>query len=151
MSNTRPMETRSSRGGYAVAIAINLALIYAVHQLWDVVPLLTGDFERLIWPMTASLAVGTIANFLYLVYDAPWFKSLSNIGVLGVSLAVTVRIYQVFPFDFSAFGFDWSQTARVFLWLVMIGTGLAMVVEAARLLSSGMRMIDPPDDRTALA
>lgn len=62
MTNIGLWETRSSRGGYAVALAINLALIYAVHQLWDVVPFLTSDFERLIWPLTASLAVGIIAS-----------------------------------------------------------------------------------------
>jgi uncharacterized membrane protein YesL len=98
------------------------------------VPFLTSDFSRLVAFISVSLGLTIAANALYLAYDPAWFKSLSQIGLLFVSLAVTIRIYQVFPFDFSAYSIAWSQMTRWFLILAMAGTCIGMLAEAAKLL-----------------
>ena len=129
----RPVE----RTTYLIAIAGNLLLLYATHNLWHVVPFLTDDFRRVIWPVTASLLVGVVVNLAYLAFDPRWFKSMTNVGVLGVSLAVTIRMYQVFPFDFSRYAFDWAVVARVLLVLGMAGATITTIVALVRLLVGG--------------
>lgn len=141
----RPVE----RTTYLIAIAGNLLLLYATHNLWHVVPFLTDDFRRVIWPVTASLLVGVVVNLAYLAFDPRWFKSMTNVGVLGVSLAVTIRMYQVFPFDFSAFAFDWAPVVATLLWVVMVGTAVAMVIEAVRTPLALFEWLDERSARSA--
>jgi hypothetical protein len=42
-------------------------------------------------------------------------KSLGDLVTTGVSLAVLVRIWQVFPFDFAGWSVDWSWLVRLVL------------------------------------
>jgi hypothetical protein len=66
-------------------------------------------------------------------FDPPWFKSLTRIGLNLISLIVTIRMLQVFPFDFSGYRFDWEIVTRVVLILAIIGTAIAVVVETVKL------------------
>jgi hypothetical protein len=43
---------------------------------------------------------------------------------------------QVFPFDFSAYVFDWEVVARVVLVLAIIGASIGAVAEIAKLVKS---------------
>ncbi|MDH5421186.1 MAG: hypothetical protein OEY55_05235 [Acidimicrobiia bacterium] len=129
------------RFGYLVAIAVNFGLIAVANNIleWDIVPFLTSDFSRLVGFISLSLGLTIAANTIYLVFDPPWFKSLSQIGLFLVSLAVTIRIYQVFPFDFSSFDFDWSVMTRWLLIIAMAGTCIGMLAEAAKLVRAVLR------------
>ena len=131
-----PPPAAARRAGYVVAIAVNLGLLAVVNNIleWDVVPFLTSDFSRLVGFISVSLALTIVANVIYLAYDPPWFKSLAQIGLTLVSLAVTIRIYQVFPFDFSSYSIAWSQMTRWILIIAMAGTCIGMLVEAGKLL-----------------
>jgi hypothetical protein len=42
----------------------------------------------------------------------------------------------VFPFDFSAYQFDWEIVARFVLVLAIIGSSIGALVEAIKLVSS---------------
>jgi hypothetical protein len=42
-------------------------------------------------------------------------------------------MFQVFPFDFSGYQFDWEIVTRVVLILAIIGTAIAVVVETVKL------------------
>ena len=125
-----------TRFGYLVAIAVNFGMVAVVNNIleWDVVPFLTSDFSRLVSFISLSLSLTIAANVIYLAFDPPWFKSLSQIGLLLVSLAVTIRIYQVFPFDFSSYDFDWSLMTRWILIIAIAATCIGMLAEAAKLV-----------------
>ncbi|MDH3261409.1 MAG: hypothetical protein OEM81_05340 [Acidimicrobiia bacterium] len=141
MTQTKPNPSKASpspatrRFGYSVAVLINAAMLVAVNNLlaWDILSFLTDDFERVIPIITVSLGASIFVNLVYLFYDPGWFKSLSQIGLLGISMAATVRIYQVFPFDFSAFEFNWTTATRVVLILAMVGVGIGVVAELVKL------------------
>ncbi len=138
--------TRAGRRfGYLVAIAVNFGLIAVVNNIldWDVVPFLTADFSRLVGFISISLGLTIAANVAYLAYDPAWFKSLTQIGLLLVSLAVTIRIYQVFPFDFSTYSIAWSQMTRWILIIAMAGTCIGMLVEAGKLLRAVLKGQQP--------
>lgn len=133
-SMERTRETRTTRTGYLAAIVVNVAMLFVVHRLleWGLVPFLTEDFRRLLPIVSLSLASTVVVNVLYLTYDPGWFRSLTQLGLNAISLAVVVRTYQVFPFDFSAYGFDWTGLVRLALVAVMVAIGIALVVEVVR-------------------
>lgn len=136
-TGTRPPPPIAARRfGYVVAIAVNFGLIAVVNNIldWDVAPFLTSDFSRLVGFISLSLGLTIAANFAYLAYDPAWFKSLTQICLLLVSLAVTIRVYQVFPFDFSSYDFDWLTMTRWILIIAMVGTCIGMLTEVAKVL-----------------
>jgi hypothetical protein len=131
---TKPTPT-GTRFGYVLAAAINLALVYVVHNLltWDVAPFLTNDFDRVAPIITVSLVATAVFNVIYVFYDPAWFKSLTQIGTLAISIAATARMYQVFPFDFSAYDFDWETLAKVVMIIAIVGAGIAIITEFVKL------------------
>ena len=84
--------------------------------------------------LNLSLTATILVNLVYLAFDAEWFKSLCELGLLSISLAVTIRLYQVFPFDFSAYDVDWAVLARIVLIIAMVGVGIAMIVQVVKLI-----------------
>jgi hypothetical protein len=56
-----------------------------------------------------------------------------------IGLVVTVRIFRVFPFDFSEYDFPWAGTTRAILILAMVGVCIGMIVEAVKLLGRAAR------------
>ena len=56
--------TASRRAGYAVAVAINAAMLWLIHVWpgWDALPFLTADFEAVLWLVDVSLVVTIVVN-----------------------------------------------------------------------------------------
>jgi hypothetical protein len=134
-----PMVTTTSdvarRSGYVIAIAVNVVMLYVVNNLlaWNILPFLTDDFGRVLWLIDVSLLATIMVNFVYVAYDQRWFRSLGQIGLSLISLVVAVRMYQVFPFDFTGSTFDWTQIARVVIIFTILGTAIGAMVEAFKL------------------
>ncbi len=139
VAETRTPKTKSAapgkQFGYTLAALINLALVYVVHNLlvWDVAPFLTDDFEKVLPIITVSLVATAVMNVLYLFYDARWFKSFTQIGLLGISIAATARLLQVFPFDFSDYEFDWATLVKVVMIIAIVGAAIGVITEFVKL------------------
>jgi hypothetical protein len=133
--------------GYLIAIALNIVMLVVANTLlaWDVLPFLTDDFADVLWLIDISLLATIGVNFVYLGYDPGWFKSVCQIGLAAISMAVTLRMYQVFPFDFSGSEFDWAWTVRFLMVLGMIGIGIGVLVELVKLARGNY--LDPPTNR----
>lgn len=125
----------TGRSGYVAAIIVNIALIFVVDNLlaWNLLPFLTNDFTEVAGLIKVSLGATIVVNFLYLVYDEPWFKSLTRIILGGFSLAVGVLMYRVFPFNFEPYGFNWTLTAQTLLIVAIVGTSIAILVDLVKL------------------
>lgn len=123
------------RVGYAVALAVNIALLVIVNNVldWGWFSWLTADLGRVLPFINASLGASIAANAVYLFYDRPVFKSLAELGLLVISLISTIRVWQVFPFDFSAYDFSWGTLVRWLLGLGIFGICAAMLVQLAQL------------------
>lgn len=132
----RTQPTTANRVGYVIAIVINAALLVVVNNLlaWGWISWLTDDFEEVLPLLNVSLTATILVNLVYLAYDAEWFKSLCELGLLSISLAVTIRLYRVFPFDFSAYDVDWAVLVRIVLIIAMVGVGIAMIVQVVKLV-----------------
>ena len=126
------------RFGYSVAIVINAALLVLVNNVlvWDWFVWLTDDFEQVLPLLSLSLAASILVNVVYLFYDRAWFKSASQILVSVIGLGVAVRTLRVFPFDFSAYEFNWAAVARVVLILGVVGITVGIISEVVKLVKS---------------
>jgi hypothetical protein len=121
------------RTGYAIAAAINAAIAYAINVRpgWQALPFLTEDTRQLLGLVNLSLAAGLIANLVYLAHDPPRVKAAGDLVTTGIALAVLVRVWQVFPFDFGRYTFDWALLVRVLLVIAGAGAGVAVLVQLA--------------------
>jgi hypothetical protein len=136
MSHTAERPGRTGRRlGYAVAIAVNAAGLIVVNNVldWGWFSWLTEDFREVLPILNVSLAASIAANLAYLVFDPRRFKALAELVLLSISLAVTIRMLQVFPFDFSAYGFSWDVVARSLLGLAIFGIVVGMISQVAQL------------------
>ena len=108
-----------------------------VRPGWRELPFLTESFTQVLWLINLSIIVSATVNAIYLVFDPAWFKSVAQILVLTVGLVASIRMWQVFPFDFSAYSFNWAGLTRVLLALGIVGSIVAIVTELVRLAKRG--------------
>jgi hypothetical protein len=130
------------RVGYAFGVAANAVLLVLVNRWpgWEELSFLTPDTERVLGIVNLSLAVGLAANLAYLVLDRPVVKRVGDLVTTAVGLAAMVRVWQVFPFDFSDYRFDATVLVRVLLVIGIVGSVIALVVA---LFSLGRRRGTP--------
>ena len=127
----------SRKSGYVVAVAVNLIILILVNDRpgWRELPFLTADFAGILWLINLSIVASAVVNLAYLWYDPSWFRSVCQIGVTAIGLAAAIRLWQVFPFDFSAYSFNWTTFTRLLLALGIFGSIMAILVELVRLTS----------------
>jgi hypothetical protein len=131
----------AKRFGYVAAALVNAVLLFVANNVlaWGWPAFLTGDFADLLPLINLSLGLTILFNIAYLNYDPDWFKAVTRIGLDVISMVLAVRTFQVFPFDFSAYSFDWDPVARFTIVLAMIGIGIGLLVELVNLLRSAIR------------
>lgn len=124
------------RADHVVAIGVNVILYYLINRSpgWAAVPFLTSATTEVLGWVNATLVAGFVANALYVVWDPRWFKALGDIVTTSIGLLSMLRIWQVFPFDFGASGFDWPLVARIALGLGIGGSIIAIVVAVVTVL-----------------
>lgn len=124
----QPVATR--RLGYVIAIGINLLLLYLINGSpgWQAVPFLTDATVLLLGLVNASLILAVAANLVYVLWDPRWLRALGDVATTSIGLAVMVRTWQVFPFDFGTPSVDWDLVARVALGIAIGGTSIAIIV-----------------------
>ncbi len=132
------------RIGYGVAVVFNLIFLVIVNNIleWGWVSWLTEDFETLLPIINLSLWASVVVNLVYILYDTKWFKTLCETGLVTISLLVAIRTWQVFPFDFSEYSFDWETAARTILVLAIVGMAIALVVNVVRLIVFAARFAE---------
>ena len=118
------------RVGYVVAVLVNAAVLYAVNVWpgWQALPFLTEDMRLVLGLVNASMLVSIVANMVYFLVDPRWLKALGDIVTTAVGIAALVRMWQVFPFDFSGSSFDWALVVRVAMGVAIGGSAIALVV-----------------------
>lgn len=138
-------EERRSRparqAGYVVAIVINALILWVANNLlaWGWFSWLTDDFVDVLPAINASLIVTIIAYALYVAYDGEWFRALGDIVTGIYSLLAGIAMWQVFPFDFSAYAFDWALVARILVGLGLFGVSVGILVNVVKLLAMLVR------------
>jgi hypothetical protein len=137
----------SRRVGYVIAVAVNAALLIVLNAEpgWQGLSFLTSATPQVLGLVNASLAVSLAVNLVYLGHDPRWLKSLGDLVTAGFTLAVAVRLRQVFPFAFHGSA-AWLATAmHVILIIGIVGASIAIVVQLVTLTLLASHL--PPQHR----
>jgi len=96
-----PPGPASRRFGYVVGAAVNALLLYLINRNpgWEAVPFLTGDTIQVLGVVNASIAVGLVANLVYVVWDPTWLRSLGELATTSIGVLAMVRFWRVWPVD----------------------------------------------------
>ncbi|WIM92923.1 hypothetical protein ACTOB_004882 [Actinoplanes oblitus] len=126
----------SRRFGYGVAATINILLIYLVNVRpgWAAVPFLSADTAQIIPLVNASLVVGLVVDAVQFVRDPRWLVALGGLATTAIGIAVLVRMWRVFPFDFGDASFDWTLLFRFGIAACLVGALIGFIVQAVTLL-----------------
>ena len=132
VTRSRP-RVASRRAGYVVAVGVNALLLYLLNRSpgWQSVPFLTDAMNRVIGVVNLSITAGLVANLVYLVRDPTWLKALGDLATTCAGVLATLRIWQVWPFDFPA-GSPWNLLAHVALGLGLVGGAIGIVESTVR-------------------
>lgn len=148
-SHPRKAARRPSRGarviGYAIAVAINLVLLWAVNVTpgWRWLPFLTEDFSAVVGFVSISLLAGAAVNLVYLGYDPHWLKRLGDAATGVIAVVVLVLLLRVFPFSLGPAWAGWETPLRIVLVLATVGTAISVVANLALALRDA---VNPPVD-----
>ncbi len=128
------------RSGNIVPVVVNAVMLWGAHRVlgWGWFPFLTPAWNQVLPILTASLVVAIVVNVLYLGYDGVWLKAPGNILMAALGIAVSVRMWRVFPFDFSAYAFQWTTLARILIVLSIVGSAIAILYELNRVARAAM-------------
>lgn len=127
------------RIGHVAAVVANGVFLWIVHHVveWGWPEFITSDFDDLVPVMTVSLVAGMVANACFVVYDRGRFRGGADLVTAVIDVVVTVRFWQVFPFDFDG-GF-WTAVFRVLLVVGIVGTTVRVVTSLGRLATGADR------------
>lgn len=128
------------RVGYLVASVINLGLLWAANQLleWGWPSWLTEDFAEVLPIIGLSLGTSAVVYLVWIVWDPPLVKLACDLITLTLSIAVGIVTWNVFPFDFTPYAFDWATLARWVIALSLLGTGIAWAVKLVQLATTAV-------------
>ncbi|WP_200938540.1 hypothetical protein [Cellulomonas sp. Root137] len=136
-TSSRPRPPRSARRvGYLIGALVDGAILWLVNISpgWQVVPFLTPELGSVLPLVNLSIAVGLVANLVYVLVDPPWLRAAGDAIVPAVGLLPLIALWRVFPFAFEDQSFDWELVVRILLGLGIVGSLIGIVVALATLL-----------------
>lgn len=137
--NGRP-PTVARRFGYLVAAGITALMAYVLNVWpgWERIPFVTGAAADVMGVVNVALLAGVAFNLVYLAYDPPRFKAFGDLVATAAGLVVLVRLWQVYPFDFSGYAFSWDAVTRTLIVLGTVASGIGILTQLVILARGGM-------------
>ena len=129
--------TPVKRFGYVVAATVNGVMLWAAHQLldWGWPSFLTDEFEQVLGLVAASLIAGIVVNLTLAIHHRGRVRALADLVTATFGLVVGLRMWQVFPVDFTGYATDWSGPVRVALGVGIGATGIAIIANLVKLVT----------------
>lgn len=139
MADRQPVSVR--RTGYVAAAIVNLLLLWVANHLleWEWPPFLTPEYDDLLPWIQVSLGATVAANVLWAVRDPAWSRHLGQVALDVVTVVVSIRTWQVFPFDFTTYSDLWEMGARALIIVGGVGAAIGVIAELARAITAAGR------------
>jgi hypothetical protein len=111
---------------------------------WTRYPFFTEDINLWLPILTTALAVGIIGHIILIARDRYILREVTYIVVNAFALWTVATLLSIFPFDFSVIPNPTAVDAtylgvRVFLILLSVGIGIAILVRMIRLVVNIVR------------
>lgn len=139
-TTSAPGSVVASRGtrrfGYAVAAAVNVGMLVLVNNVLnsDNFPWVTSELTEVLPVINVTLIVGIVANVVFILSDVHPIKPAGDVITAAVGMVAGISILRVFPFDFSAYDFNWEFVTRAILIVSIVGSAIGVVVSGAKAL-----------------
>lgn len=129
----------SRRIGYVFVIAFSLIFLWIINnfQAWDWI-FITDEWSQVDQVVRYSIYLNIIVNAVFVFMDGRLLYFVGRLVTDGFGIYVSVRMFQVFPFNFKNLFGGWEWANAVFPWLIIlgiVGIGIAIVVRTVRLMS----------------
>lgn len=124
--------------GYIITIIFNLIFLYIFNNFlnWNI-NFVTEKLNDSLFYINLSLVAGIVANFLLIFYDEKLFKNGLEMITNIFSFIAAYYIFINYPFDFSKVSdFNFDLLIKICLVVAMVGIGIAVFVNLAKLLKS---------------
>ncbi|WP_285248507.1 hypothetical protein [Pseudarthrobacter sp. efr-133-R2A-89] len=132
------MADRISTGGSGNigSAVVNALLLYGLNIWpgWQVLPFLTSGMVRVLDLINASLIAGIVVGVVCVLIRARALLAVGNLVALGFGVAAIIRVWEVFPFDFTGGWTGWPVLVRVLLVIAMVGSVFGAVAELVNLV-----------------
>jgi hypothetical protein len=124
------------RFGYVVTIVLSVVVVYLANNIvaWGWFPWLTADFDEVVPYISVAVIASIVVNAIYIVHDAAWLKAIGETISLVLTVIANVQLLRVFPFDYSAYQWNWAGIVRVALILATIGMIAGIIAQVATLV-----------------
>ena len=124
--------------GGIISVAISIGMLIFINYYYDVIPVLTEDFEKWIPYANASLTVTIVGQILLIFFSKGFFKHFIQLVTNIVSLVSSIALLRIYPFDLTQkFIFVWPKfVVDLFLYVAIIGTGIAILVNFVKMFTS---------------
>lgn len=130
----QPRATRApATTGYLGSVIVNAVILCLINVApgWEVLPVLTPETNQVLGLVNASFVATIVTNVVYLFVDARPVRALGGIVTTAIGLAAGLRIWQVFPFDFTGSSYDWTLVTRVVLGVSIAGAIIGIIASFA--------------------
>lgn len=137
LGTSRWTRTQRRAGYLATIVANGIVLLIANNLLaWGWFSWLTEDFDEVLPWINISILASILVNAIFVLYDEEWFKTTCELVTIGLSLLATAQMLRVFPFDFSAYSWNWEATVRILLILAIVGMSAGFIANTVKLIQS---------------
>jgi len=136
--DTRTTSPAARRGGYVVSVVLNVVLLYVINvgPGWQQLPFLTAAFADVLAVVNLSMIATLVVNVVQIFHDSQRFVALGQLLLSAIALVVAIRLLEVWPFDFSAYSFNWDALTRVLLWIAVVGSIAGMIASVVQVVRS---------------
>ena len=158
----RHFRTRSGRmvaSAFAIAWSIALLIFFNFFNqyvayyhsetvggvtIWTRYPFFTGDVNLWLPILTTTLVISIIGHVILIVRDAYILREVVHIVINAFALWTVATLLSIFPFDFTGIPNPSAADAtylgvRIFLIVVSVGIGIAILVNVIRLIVNVVR------------
>ncbi len=125
------------RVGYVFALAFSILFLWIVNNIenWTV-QWVTQSWDNVLPWLQVSAVVNIAVYVAFFFHDSRGFFYVGRLALDGLGIAVSVRLFQVYPFDFQYLFGGWSwlnPVGRVLLVIGIVGIGIAIILRTVRL------------------
>lgn len=121
----------NKRSSPIFSILVNIVLLYILNnKSFQNTPFITEKFNTCLPIINVFLSTKIIGSLLFFLNDSVRFRSSVGMFLNLLSLIAAYTLYKIFPFNLPKIGsFNGEVLVRMILFLAMIGTGVAVIIE----------------------
>ena len=141
----KPKKKKKKKSPAARRVMYIFGLFFALLFLWIINNIdnwgwefITEDWDQIVRIVKFSIYLSIVIYIAFILHDKKLFYYVGKLAMDIVSIWVSIRMYQVFPFEFEHLFGGWGWLNEVFPWVLIIaviGIIIGIVVRTGKFLA----------------